>query len=99
MTRRQVRFSGQFFDRLDELLPPERPGDGGPSASDFLLHDLPNVIDALAESYEGVTIPSGYDESTRVLVAPGLLARTLVVYTTLIADDVVEAFYIDLELD
>jgi hypothetical protein len=59
VTRRQVRFAEQFFDRLDELLPPERPGDGGPSASDFLLHDLPNVIDALAESYEGVTIPSG----------------------------------------
>jgi len=97
VTRRQVRFSEQFFERLDELLPPERPGDGGPSASDFLLHDLPNVIDAMADDFEGVTIPSGYDESTRVLVAPGLLARTFVVYATLIADDVVEAFYLDLD--
>lgn len=49
MNRRQVRFTEQFFERLDELLPPGRPDDGGPSASDFLLHELPNVIDAIAD--------------------------------------------------
>lgn len=97
MIRREVRFTDQFFDRLDELLPSERPGDGSPSASDFLLHDLPNVIDAMADDFEGVTLPSGYDEATRVLVAPGLLARSFVVYATLAAGDVVEVFYIDVD--
>lgn len=87
----------QFFDRLDEHLPLERTGDGGPSSSEFLLHDLPNVIDAMADDFEGATISSGFDESTRVLVAPGLLARSFVVYAALTVDDIVEVFYLDVD--
>ena len=51
MSRRQVRVDPTFFDRLDELLAPERGSDGTPSTTDFLLHDLPVVIDLLAEDY------------------------------------------------
>jgi hypothetical protein len=36
---RQVRFTEQFFDRLDTLLPSERGTDGTPSVTDFLLLD------------------------------------------------------------
>jgi hypothetical protein len=50
--RRVVRVTQQFFDRLDELLPEERSASGTPSATDFLAHDLPNVIDALALDFE-----------------------------------------------
>ncbi len=35
MTDRVVRFAPQFFERLDELLPPERSPEGEPSAADF----------------------------------------------------------------
>ncbi len=52
MTRRQVRVSQTCFDRLDELLAEERGVDGAPSSADFLLHDMPAVIDRLAASLE-----------------------------------------------
>jgi hypothetical protein len=48
VTERQVRFTEQFFERLDSLLPTERGADGTPSVTDFLLLDLPAVRDRLA---------------------------------------------------
>jgi hypothetical protein len=38
---RPVRFTEQFFNRLDWLLPSERGADGTPSVTDFLLLDGP----------------------------------------------------------
>jgi hypothetical protein len=45
--RRQVRVAPSFFDRLDELLPAERSPTGVPSTADFLLHEIPPLIDLL----------------------------------------------------
>lgn len=45
---RQVRFTEQFFDRLDTLLPSERGADGTPSVTDSVLLDLPAVRDRVA---------------------------------------------------
>ena len=53
--RRQVRVTQSFFDRLDELLPPERGPRGQVSTVDFLLHEMPTIIDGLAQDYEAVT--------------------------------------------
>lgn len=97
MSRREVRVSEQFFRRLDELLPGERSQEGDPSATDFLLHDLPNVIDALADDFHGVTLPSGDDQMSRVLVARGLLVDAFVIYVVLDWADAVEIFYIDID--
>ncbi len=97
MTRREVRVSEQFFARLDELLPAERSVEGDPSATAFLLHKLPNVIDVLADDFDRVTLPNGYDETTRVLVARGLLVDAFVLYVALDGADVVEIFYIDID--
>ena len=35
----------------------ERSVDGMPSAADFLLHEMPKIIDALAADYLAVTLP------------------------------------------
>ena len=45
--RRQVRVSQTLFDRLDELFAEERSAEGAPSATDFLLHEIPAIIDVL----------------------------------------------------
>lgn len=58
MPERQVRFTEQFFDQLDRLLPGERGADGTPSVTDMLLLDLPRVRDRLAADYEGNTLPT-----------------------------------------
>lgn len=97
MIRREVRISEQFFARLDDLLPPERSADGRPSATDFLLHELPNVIDELADDFVGSTLPSGYDDEIRVLVANGLLVKAFVIYAVLDGADVVDVFYLDID--
>src|SRR5918996_2197775 len=59
--RRLVRVAPSFSDRLDELLPGGRTAAGQPSATDFLLHELPRIIDRLAQDYESVTlaVPAG----------------------------------------
>lgn len=44
---RQVIFNTAFFDALDAQLPEFRTASGGPSATDFLLHDLPRLRDLL----------------------------------------------------
>ena len=53
--RRQVRVTQPFFDRLDELLPEQRSAAGAPSSTDFLLHEIPAIIDLLADLYESST--------------------------------------------
>lgn len=79
--RRRVRVAQAFFDRLDELLADERGVDGTPSSADFLLHDMPAVIDRLAESYEPSTVPIAAGSETRVLITSGHLVEFMAVYT------------------
>ena len=73
--RRRVRVAQAFFDRLDELLADERDVDGAPSSADFLLHDMPAVIDRLAESYESSTVPIAGGSEIRVLITSGHLIK------------------------
>ena len=40
----QRRLLPDSFDRLDELLPPERTDDGTPSTADFVLHKLTSIV-------------------------------------------------------
>lgn len=82
MAERVVRFHETFFDDLDELLPPERSADGLPSATDFLLYDLPRLRDLLAADYESNTLAiDGWDD-LRIFVQSGTLVRTVALYVT-----------------
>ena len=92
--RRRVRVSQTFFDRLDELLPEGRDGEGSPSSADFLLHDMPAVIDRLALAYEASTaaLEDGFD--VRVLITAGVLVDFMAVYVTLASDGYVEIIYL-----
>ena len=93
--RRRVRVSQTFFDRLDELLPEGRDGEGSPSSADFLLHDMPAVIDRLARAYEASTaaLEDGFD--VRVLITAGVLVDFMAVYVTLASDGDVEIIYLE----
>ncbi len=95
--RRRVRVSQTFFDRLDELLAAERGVDGTPSATDFLLHDMPGVIDRLAESYESSTVPIAVGSEIRVLITSGLLVEFMAVYVVLARDGAVEIIYLEID--
>lgn len=94
---RQVRFTEQFFDQLDRLLPGERGADGTPSVTDMLLLDLPRVRDRLAADYEGNTLPTD-EPDVRVYVGAGVLVSRFAIFVALEADTV-EAFWLSIDLE
>ena len=96
-SRRVVRVAQSFFDRLDQLLPAERTSSGVPSATDFLLHDLPAAIDRLADDYENVTLEIEEVPGVRVLIASGHLVERLALYTVLTSDESIEIIYLELD--
>jgi hypothetical protein len=95
--RRQVRVAPSFFDRLDDLLPADRSPTGVPSTADFLLHELPPLIDLLAVDYEAATLAVEDVPEVRVLVASGVLITRLALYVVLADDDSVEIIYLEID--
>ncbi len=95
--RRQVRVAPSFFDRLDELLPAERSPTGVPSTADFLLHEIPPLIDLLALDYEAVTLAVKDVPEVRVLIAAGVLVARLALYVVLAGDNAVEIIYLEID--
>lgn len=95
MPDRQVRFTEQFFDRLETLLPDERDAHGTPSVTDFLLLDLPAVRDRLASDFEHNTLTTD-DPDVRVYIGSGILVRRFAIYVALEADTV-EAFWLTID--
>ncbi len=95
--RRQVRVAPAFFDRLDRFLPPERTGRGLLSSADFLLHEIPPIIERLATDYERATTAVPGAAGVRMLITAGILVPYIVVYVTVAVDGAVEL--VELEAD
>lgn len=96
-TERLVRFTADFFDRLDMLLPAGRSPEGTLSATDFLLFDLPPIRDKLARSFESETLSTA-DDGIRVYVGHGVLVRSVALYARIDSDGSVEVFWVSLEI-
>ena len=97
MTRRHVRVSDAFFVQLDQQFGSERADDGAPSATDFLIVELPTILERFALEFD--QLPQVIDGvlTARVLVAVGVLVPVVAVYAVLTSEDVVEL--IGLEID
>ena len=50
--RRPVKVDERFLELLDQQLPAERGPQGEPSATDFLLVDLPPIAERFATSFD-----------------------------------------------
>ncbi len=96
MAERIVRFSEQFFARLESLLPDERGDDGAPSLTDIMMLELPAIRDRLAADFDGVTMQTP-DPDVRVHLTQGVLVRHLAVYAALDEAGSVEVFWLDIE--
>jgi hypothetical protein len=84
--RRLVRVAGAFFDQLDAQLGPDRGPNGEPSATDFLIFDLPVIVEEFATNFAGLPeIVDGLPQA-RMLIGTGRLVRAFVVYG-LVSDD------------
>ena len=77
--------------------PEKAPPDGEPSASDFLLIDLPAIADSFGERFDELP-PVYVDRSDyRFLVATGRLVRAVAVTGQLMDDGSIVRFGIDID--
>jgi hypothetical protein len=100
-TRREVRVRAEFFGELESKLKAFK--DIGrlpvPSPNNFLLHELPRIIDQLAEDYEGNTRPLEEHPFVRMWLDQGRFCTLIGVFATLADHDgAVEILSVDIEL-
>lgn len=95
--RRVVRVTQAFFDQLDQQLGPARGDAGEPSATDFLVMDLPVIVDRFATGFDDLPEAVSGVSAVRALVLPGKLVRALVAYGVLADDPSIEVVAIDLD--
>jgi hypothetical protein len=95
--RRQVRVDPEFFVDLDAQLGVTRGPNGEPSATDFLLLDLPPIAEAFALEFD--QLPKLFDERDdyRYLVASGRLVRAALVVGQLVSDGSIELIGIEID--
>jgi hypothetical protein len=97
VTRRIVRASPAFFVDLDRQLGPDRGPHGEPSATDFLVIELPAVVERFATDFE--TLPEAVEgvAEARMVIGTGRLVRAFAVYGILMSDDSVELIGIEID--
>lgn len=71
--RRSVRVAESFFEQFDSLLPADRDNDGTPSATDFLVLELPAIVERFALSFDQLPEITEGLSTARMLIAPGIL--------------------------
>ncbi|HAP75942.1 MAG TPA: hypothetical protein DCR14_07655 [Acidimicrobiaceae bacterium] len=92
MTERRVRFTEDFFDLLERLLPAERGEDGTPSVTDFLAFEVPPLRDLFAVDVVRVTLETSIP-GIRAYIGAGLLVPALLIHVA-VDDHDVEAFHL-----
>ena len=97
MIRRIVRASPAFFVDLDRQLGSDRGPHGQPSATDFLVIELPAVVERFATDFE--TLPEAVEgvAEARMVIGIGRLVRAFAVYGLLMSDDSVELIGIEID--
>ena len=95
--QREVRVADSFFSQLDAQLGAERGPQGQPSRHDFLVLDLPAVIEVFATSFDELPCLVDDVRAARSAVGAGITVRTYAVHGLDVAGDVL-LLGIDLEL-
>ena len=95
--RREVRVSPAFFEMLDTQLRPDRGPNGEPSATDFLVIELPEIVDAFAVGFDELPEVVEALGSARVYIGAGALVSAVAVYGVEVADGVVELIGVEID--
>lgn len=95
--RRRVRVSESFFEQLDQLLPADRGPNGDPSATDFLVIDLPSIVDQFATGFDALPDVIDGVPSARMLINAGRLVARFVVFGLESTDGSIDVIGIDLD--
>jgi hypothetical protein len=95
--RRVVRVSTDFFAQLDSQLGALRGPAGEPSATDFIVVDLPTIVERFAMHFDDLPEAVEGVPGLRVVVGTGEVVRAFVVYGLLLADGAVELIGVDID--
>jgi MoxR-like ATPase len=87
---RTVKVTEEFLDRLDMLMPAHNSADGTPTAQDFLVHELPAVIELLKRDYEEHTYVRDETSGMRLITFESVLAGLITLHTALSDDGIVK---------
>jgi hypothetical protein len=86
-----------FFEMLDLQLRPDRGLNGEPSATDFLVIDLPEIVEAFALRFEELPEVIEGLRSARVYIGAGALVSGVAVYGLEVADGVIELIGVEID--
>lgn len=96
--RREVRVTSSFFAELDQQLGPDRGADGKPSATDFVVLDLPTIVEEFASNFDDLPESAAGIPSARMLIGVGRLVPAFVVHGVEVIDGVIHLTGIDVAL-
>lgn len=92
-----MRITDTFEADLDRQLPAERSSTGVPSRLDFLLYELPDIVEVFATEFDSLPGISGAPSNVRRLVGRGQLMELYFVAGRLTDDSIVELQMIEIE--
>jgi len=78
--RREVRVSDSFFTELEDQLGAERGPRGEPSATDFIVVDLPEIVQQFATAFDELPEAIANVPSVRMFIGAGTLVDVFVVH-------------------
>ena len=96
--RREVRVAESFFDELDRQLGAERGPGGEPSATDFLVMDLPAIVERFSSRFEELPEAVAGLPAVRMFIGTSVLVSAYVVHGVEISDGAVELVGIEFDL-
>lgn len=96
--RREVRVANVFFAQLDEQLGTERGPNGEPSATDFIVIELPSVVEEFAVAFNELPEALVGVSSVRMFIGTGSLVRAFVVHGIETNTGFVELVGVDIDL-
>ncbi len=96
--RREVRVAESFFEELDSQLPAERGPGGEPSATDFLVMDLPAIVEQFSSRFDELPEAVPGLPSVRMFIGTSVLVRAYVVHGVKLSDGAVELVGVEFDL-
>ena len=78
--RREVRVTDSFFAEVDNQFGLERGPAGEPSATDFIVVDLPAIVEQFASAFDELPEATDAIPSMRMFIGSGTLAIAFVVH-------------------
>jgi hypothetical protein len=98
-SRRPVKVDDRFFELLDQQLGSERGPNGEPTATDFLLADLPAIADRFSTDFDELIQPIPGRPDYRASLSVGVLAPRILVTGVLDSDGTVTLLSVRMDFD